>query len=261
MNTLGTMTLRHGDSTAILGNYFEACGLRVGGRGNLIANNHFTKNSTRTAQRRPLVLSTGDWEQDPDKKFNENMQGAHWERVVNNNIILNTFANGDGTAGSIMLWGRDEGPLKPTGNKFKGNIITARNGRLLEFGDNVTASGNEISDNIGFITGSADYGRLTEEMAIRKDPLLTRDDNDGIFQLQSGSPARNKFTGMPFSSLTTVDIYGVDRSGNTDAGCYQLSTASTRPKKRITTADVGPKAKTDLGDSPVWNPQPINRRD
>lgn len=273
MKTLGTMTLRHGDSTAFLGNYFEACGLRVGGRGNLIANNHFTKNSAKKPQRRPLAISTGDWEQNPEKPYDDDMQGAHWERVVNNNIILNTFANGDGTANSIVYWGRDEGPLIPTGNRFKGNIITAKKGKLLEIAEGVIINGeikvdgkkeeikNDISDNIGWPTDDAKKGDLSSEMATTdKDPLLT-EDRDGIHRLHSNSPARNKFQGRPFEELTTMDIDGEERGPNTDAGCDQFSTESNKPKKRITREDVGPKATTDIGDSPDWNPQPVNPRE
>jgi hypothetical protein len=271
-NTLGTMTLRHGDSTAILGNYFEACGLRVGGAKNLTANNHFTKNSTNVPQRRPLVISTGDFELDPEKP-REQQQGAHWERVINNNIILNTFANGDGRADSIVLWGRKEGSKLPTGNKFKGNIITAKNGKLLEIPEGVIINGkikedgkekeirNEISDNIGWAMGNAKKGDLSSEMVkTDMDPQLT-EDTDGIYRLQSGSPARNNFQGTPFRELTTMDIDGEERGPNTDPGCDQFSTASTKPKRRITTADVGPKATTDVGSSPDWDPQPVNSRD
>jgi poly(beta-D-mannuronate) lyase len=275
MKTLGTMTLRHGDSTAILGNYFEACGLRVGARGNLIANNHFTKNSApdNKPQRRPLAISTGDWKQDPSKPYSDDMQGAHWEQVVANKIILNTFANGDGQARSIVYWGVDEGDYMPTGNMFKGNIVTARRGRLLEIPEGVVINGkieedgeeteisNDITDNIGWAIGDAEVGNLSSDMAtIDKDPLLT-EDRDGIYRLQNNSPARNKLQGTPFREFTTVDIDGKDRGSNTDAGCDQFSTESRKPKKRITTEDVGPNATTDLRNSPDWSPQPINPRD
>ena len=223
-------------------------------------------------QRRPLVISTGDFELDPEKP-REQQQGAHWERVINNNIVLNTLANGDGTADSIVYWGRKQGPKMPTGNKFKGNIITARNGKLLEIEEGVIINGkieedgeekeikNEVSDNIGQPTGNAKKGDLSSEMATTdKDPLLT-EDSDGIYRLQSGSPARNKFQGTPFEELTNMDIDGEERGPNTDAGCAQFSTASTKPKRRITPADVGPGATTDLGISPDWDPQPVNSRD
>jgi hypothetical protein len=89
-------------------------------------------------------------------------------------------------------------------------------------------------------------------MGTRIDPLLILEDgnsNDGIHRLQDGSLTRNKFPGTPFSSLTTVDIFGMTRGENTDAGCCQFSTESTtRPKKRITPADVGPNVTTDLGE-------------
>jgi poly(beta-D-mannuronate) lyase len=247
----GSLVLRHGDSTAVLGNCFEKCGLRVGGADNLIANNHFTRNSNDNGGRRPLVIMNGDMVRPTEP-------GGNMECVINNDIILNTFANGDGTTEQIVHWGWSSKSEKPTGNRFRGNIITAKNGRLLEFVNGATSSGNTISDNIGFVTGDADFGDLSTGMATRIDPLLILEDgnsNDGINRLQDGSPARNKFPGTPFSSLTTVDIFGMTRGENTDAGCCQFSTGSTTiPKKRITPADVGAKATTDLGNSPPWNP-------
>jgi len=247
----GSLVLRHGDSTAVLGNYFEKCGLRVGGADNLIANNHFTRNSNDNDGRRPLVIMNGD-------KVRPREPGGNMECVINNDIILNTFANGDGRTEQIVRWGWSSKSEKPTGNRFRGNIITAQEGKLLEFVNGATLSGNTITDNIGFITGDADFGDLSTGMATRIDPSLILEDgnsNDGIFRLKNDSPARNKFLGTPFSSLTTVDIFGVTRSINTDAGCCQFGVQSTtRSKKRITPEEVGPKATTDLGKSPPWNP-------
>ena len=252
INNNGSLVLRHGDSTAVLGNYFEKCGLRVFGADNLIANNHFTRNSNDNEARRPLVIMNG-------KEVRPSASGGTMECVINNDIILNTFANREGTAEQIVLWGRGSNSKKPTGNRFRGNILTARHGKLLEFANGATASGNTISDNIGFVTGDAEFGHLSTAMATRIDPLLTLEDgnsNDGIFRLKRGSPARNKLTGTPFSSLTTVDIFAMTRSGNTDAGCCQFfdTSSTTRSKKRIFPEDVGPKATIDLGDSPPWNP-------
>jgi poly(beta-D-mannuronate) lyase len=248
----GSLVLRHGDSTAVLGNYFEACGLRVGGADNLIANNCFTRNSNDNDGRRPLVIMNG-------KEVRPKGSGGTMECVVNNDIILNTFANGDGRTEKIVLWGWSGNSEVPIGNRFRGNIITARHGKLLEFANDADESDNTITDNIGFVTGDAEFGALAPGMATRIDPLLILgdgDSNDGIYRLQEGSPARNKFSGTPFGSLTNVDIFGMTRSENTDAGCCQFfSTGSTTiPKKRITPEDVGPKATTDLGNSPPWNP-------
>ena len=82
-------------------------------------------------------------------------QGANYERVVNNDIILNTLANGTGTASCIVYWGFRDEDLKPTQNRFRGNIITGQNGRLLEFDNGASASDNTITDNIAFITDRA----------------------------------------------------------------------------------------------------------
>jgi hypothetical protein len=116
-------------------------------------------------------------------------------------------------------------------------------------------SSNTIKDNFMWDAGNATYDdRVSAQMAKREDPLLTRD-GDGIYRLQSGSPARNKFQDTPFKDWTNVDIDGEERGPKTDAGCDQFSTELKKPKKRITSEDVGPNAKTDLGDSPAWIPQ------
>jgi poly(beta-D-mannuronate) lyase len=253
VKNLGSLTLRHGDSTAVLANYFEASGLRVGGAYNLITNNHFTRNSANKKQRSPLVLHNGD-EEEPKK--------GSWERVIDNHIILNTFDNGEGTAPNIVYWGEDKG-YKPIGTEFRGNIITARNGKLLGFDNEASASDNTIADNIAWKTGNAEYGEFdsrkdpNEKMAIREDPLLTPKDSnlDGVYRLQNdSSPACKIFKGKGelFKKFTTVDIYGVTRIGDTHAGCYQYTTESEKPKKRITKDDVGLDAWTSLGDSPSW---------
>lgn len=237
----GSLTLRHGHSIAVLGNYFKNCGLRVCGENNLIANNHFTENS-RKDNRQPLVIMNGKKE-------------GNYRSVVNNDIILNTLANGNGKAKQIVLWGSGNGKDKPRDNRFRGNIITGKYGKLLEFVNKAKATGNTITDNIGWHTGKAEVGHLADEMATITNPLLTKDKEDGIYRLQSGSPARGKIRGEPFRALTDIDIYSVERSRkNTDIGCHQYSTTSTRPKKRITTTDVGPKAPAPFDDNPVWSP-------
>jgi len=235
----GSLTLRHGHSTAVLANYFKSCGLRVCGADNLIANNHITDNS-RDGNRRPLVIHNGKEE-------------GSYERVEDNHIILNTFANGSGRANQIVIWGSGDGSKQPKNNKFRGNIITGENGMLLKLNNN--DSSNKITDNIGWATDDAEDGDLSSDMAtLDEDPLLTRD-SDGIYRLQSGSPARNKFQDTPFEELTNVDIDGEERGPDTDAGCDQFSTESKKPKKRITAKDVGVSAPTPWVGSPKWEPQ------
>jgi hypothetical protein len=273
----GALSLRHGDSTCVLSNYFKNCGLGINGADNLIANNHFTENS-RKDNRQPIVIKNGNVDRpkgpypkdpkDPDKKFN-------YERVVNNDIILNTIANVDGTAAVLVYWGSGGRKLKPGENRFMGNIITGKHGTLLQFDNDAKASGeytdtsegkketvkysNKISDNVGWGDGRKGdeyFGRLTKEMADRIDPQLEKNE-DGIYCLRSDSKARSKFEGTPFEDKTDVDIYGVRRTEHTDAGCHQFSTESNAPKRPITRDDVGLGAWTDLGDdSPEWKPHP-----
>jgi hypothetical protein len=256
----GSLVLRHGDSTAVLANYFKNCGLRVCGADNLIANNHFTENSREDSSRQPLVIMNGNIER-PKGAYPKD---RNYERVVNNDIILNTLANGDGTAKQIVLWGsRKSNSLKPYNNRFKGNIITGKHGKLFEFGEGTEKDPNDISFNIVWAEGRKDderedeiYGGLKkEEMANRIDPELERDAEDGICRLRENSKACSRFEGTPFNDKTNVDIYGVSRSGHTDAGCHQHTKESNRPKRPVTPKDVGVSAPTPWLDSPVWNPQ------
>jgi poly(beta-D-mannuronate) lyase len=256
----GSLTLRHGDSTAVLGNYFEGCGLRVWGADNLITNNHFTLNSVEDPDRWPLVINKGTrLEPDGERPESRSMR----EQVVDNDIIMNTFANGNGNADIIVSWGVGNGQ-SPTENRFRGNIITAQNGKLLK---GVPASDNTIRDNIASITGNANEGNLTDAMAKIvdfKDLKLARA-SDGIYRLQSKDAiACTIFEGQdpPFSTITSgregaiEDIYGASRIKSVHAGCAQHRTEESPepPKKRITLEHVGTKATTDLGKSPEWDP-------
>jgi len=164
----GSLTLRHGHTTAVLGNYFKNCGLRVTGAHNLIANNLSTENS-REDNRRPLIIHNGK-------------EDGDYGRVDKNHIILNTFVNGSGTADTIVLWGAGNGSKEPTNNEFRGNIIIAKSGSLFKL--NNSDSSNTINDNIAWITGDATLGDLSTQMATKIDPLMTRAD-DGIYLLQT----------------------------------------------------------------------------
>ncbi len=57
---------------------------------------------------------------------------------------------------------------------------------------------------IGWVIGSATYSGLKTGRAKRVKPLLSMD-GDGVYRLQSSSPACSKFIGTPFNSLMTVD--------------------------------------------------------
>lgn len=260
----GSLTLRHGDSTAVLCNYFEGCGLRVWGADNLIANNHFTLNSVQDSDRWPLVINKGTpLDPDEERPASQSMR----EQVFDNDIILNTFANENGKADTIVSWGVGNGD-SPTKNRFRGNIITAQNGKLLKLGQGVTGSGNTITDNIASIAGNANKGDPKDDemakMVDFKDLKLARA-SDGICRLQSKDAIACKiFEGMdpPFSTITIgregaiEDIYGASRMEGVHGGCAQFRKEEPPEptKKRITLEHVGTKATADLGKSPKWNP-------
>ena len=189
------------------------------------------------------MLQVGNKDQPTDS-------AAYYERVVDNIIILNTFANGTGTADPIVGWGTyDQGSLTPTGCIFRGNIIRGQNGALFSFGGGATASGNTISDNIAWATGSGTYGDITTGQAQRVDPIFQRE-SDGLYRIGTNSPAYGKLSTSSnnFSSYVTRDCEAL--AGRTDCGAdhYSATAVGQFPKKRITVDDVGPAATTYLGD-------------
>ena len=240
INNDAALSLRHGDTITVVGNYFENTGLRLGGKDNIVANNCCVDNSRTNSARKCFVLQTGT--------VDSPTSGTGYERVVNNTIVYNTFANGTGTATPVVGWGSyDQGSLVPTGNLFRGNIITGQNGTLFSFDGGSSASGNTFSDNIAYATSNATYGDVTTGMADRINPQLTRD-SDSVYRITNSSsnayghvsPSTN-----PLSSTTTEDFDGETRTGRGDCGCDHFS-AATRPHKRITATDVGPAASTVL---------------
>jgi poly(beta-D-mannuronate) lyase len=255
INQNSAVTLRHGDSTAVIGNYFEGCGLRIYGADNVISNNVCTMNSLSTSNPRgPFTVGIGD-------VTRPTAQGANYETVDNNDICFNTFHNSTGTFSPVVAWGRTPGgSLDPINNLFRGNIISGNNGTLFTFLNGTGVGSNTFSNNIAWIQGSAAYGDITTAMADRENMAtgLTRG-TDGIWRItntSSGAYQHVSSSSNPLSAIAgcTIDIDGETRGARADAGADHFSTATTKPKKRITLSDVGPSATTFLGDSPTWEP-------
>jgi len=245
VNNDAALSFRHGDTNKAIGNYFEATGLRLGGADNVVANNFITLiPSGRREARRGLVLNNGDAER-------PTAQGANYERVVDNTIVYNTFANGSGTSEWVVGWGGyNGGSLKPTSNVFRGNIMKCQNGNLFSFENGATASGNTITNNIGHVTSNGSYADFSTAMGDRADPGIAQE-SDGVWRITgTGSLAHhyNSNTSNIFSSTTTEDFDGQARGSRSDAGCdhYNASTV-VRLNKRIVASDTGPSASTVIG--------------
>jgi poly(beta-D-mannuronate) lyase len=257
-NNNSALTLRHGDSTAVIGNHFDDTGLRIYGADNVISNNHITLNSNDSGDPRgPLTIGIGD-------VTRPTAQGANYETVDNNDICFNTIHNDTGTFSPIVCWGRTPGgTLDPINNLFRGNIITGQNGMLFDFMNGTGVGSNTFSNNIAWISSNSTYGDITTSMADRENMTtgLTKG-TDGIWRISgtgSGAHGHVSTNSNPLSSIAgcNIDIDGETRTGRADAGADHYSTAAafpTKPKKKITVDDVGPSATTSLGSSPTWEP-------
>jgi hypothetical protein len=142
-------------------------------------------------------------------------------------IAFNTLIN---NATQYLMSGRTDG-LGATNTTFSNNILQ---GGTTGADINGPYSGAVWSGNILWNVGSA--GDIPSSGFTNVNPLLAVDAN-GVFHLQSGSPAINSATGT-FSSVT-VDMDGQPRSAPKDKGADEVSTAAVTAKL-LTPNDVGP---------------------
>jgi poly(beta-D-mannuronate) lyase len=241
VNCRGSLTLRHGSNNIVMFNYFDGnSGVRIYGANNVIARNMFTNHSGNDGITAPIYVGMGTVETPPTGSH------ANYERVVNNQIILNTIHNGSAqTTDSLVHWGgvAGSGTLAPSNNVFRGNVVVSASGTLFQFRNGSDADGDfGNNDNIFWITGTAVHGDLPNTHWENFDPLMTRR-SDGVYRIAATSEATNEFPMGTFSQYVNEDLDGESTVGDTiDAGSDQFSTAGAAPIPRRTPTNTGPSA-------------------
>jgi hypothetical protein len=214
------LTLRHGNDCQVYGNYFRNTdGLRVYGDRHLIHSNYFEGNTKGIDMGNGAgevadgaELTTHDRPDDCIVVFNTFIDNNNHYQMggrtnglgATNVTIANNIFYGPGNAASISS-------TAPHTATWSGNILW-----------NVTTAGNMPSSGYTIVN-----------------PLLAADAN-GVYHLQSGSPAINS-AGGTYSGVT-VDMDGQPRpSTGKDKGADEFTTAQG-VAKLLTTADVGPNS-------------------
>jgi len=217
---------RHGNDCLYYGNCMRNSeGIRVYGDRHRIFNNYFETNS--------IGVNMGNGGGDI---YNGAALTAH-DRPDDNVVVFNTFI---GNNTHYQMGGRTGG--LGSSNTVVANNIFVGGGNMASISSSGPYTGS-WSNNIRWNTSSA--GNMPVNAYTNVNPLLAKDAN-GVFHLQSGSPAINSgraafdYYGalVSYASITN-DMDGQSRDANRDIGADEFSAAPITAKI-LTTNDVGP---------------------
>jgi hypothetical protein len=215
----GEISQRHGNDCLYYGNYMRNTqGIRVYGDRHKIFSNYLEANS--------IGVNMGNGDGDI---YNGAALTSH-DRPDDNVVAFNTFIN-NGT--HYQMGGR-------TGGLGSSNTVVANNifqggGSMASISSSAPYTGT-WSGNIRWATSSA--GNMPASGYTTVNPLLALDAN-GVFHLQSGSPAIGAALGtFPY---VTVDMDGQQRDADPDTGADEFTAGSIRAQM-LTTNDVGPNS-------------------
>ncbi len=219
----GTLTLRHGNSNTVEGNFFlgedteDSGGIRVVGEDHKIINNYIA--NVGDAADGAISFAAGI----PNSQLNGYQQVK--DAVVAHNTIVNvagaaiTFDWGIGSGGRSLL---------PENLTLEGNLISSTASPLFEGSE---GSGYTYANNIA---NGASLGIGPRPGVAEVDPQLVQGP-DGLWRLSGTSPA---IDGATPSALFMDDMDGQARIGLFDIGADELSTAQI-VRQPLTTDDVG----------------------
>jgi poly(beta-D-mannuronate) lyase len=212
------LTVRHGNFCLVYGNYLRNTdGIRIFGDNHQIFSNYLEGNTIG------INIGNGDGEVE-----NGDALTSH-DKPDNTVIAFNTMIN---NTTHYVMSGRTNG-LGAANTTFSNNIMQG-GGVVADI--NGPYTGAVWSGNITWNTGGA--GDMPSSGFTNVNPLLATDAN-GVFHIQSGSPAINSAVGT-FSAVT-FDMDGQPRTSPKDKGADEFSTAPITAHL-LTTADVGPNS-------------------
>jgi hypothetical protein len=230
----GQISQRHGNNNLYYGNYVKnSSGIRIYGDNNQVFSNYLEGNDVG------INIGNGDGDVESGAPL-----GSH-DRPDYTVFVYNTLVN---NTTQYEMNGRSGG-LGTTHTTFANNIILGGKTAV-----SISSSGPYAtpiwSNNIIWNAGS--IGNLPASGYTAVNPLLAADAN-GIFRLQSGSPAIN--AGKGSYPLVTVDMDGQPRDSTPDIGADEISNAPIIAHI-LAPSDVGPNANSipQAAASPVFTP-------
>jgi hypothetical protein len=232
-NVGGEMSQRHGNNNLIYGNYFRnSQGIRIFGDGNQIFCNYLEGNSNA------INIGNGDGEVETGAALTSH------DKPDDTVIVFNTLIN---NTIQYEMGGRTGG-LGADHTTFANNIIQGGPGDAVSISTTAPYSNAVWSGNIIW---NAPAGDIPSSGYTTINPMLAAD-ADGVFHLQSGSPAIGSATGS--YSAVTVDMDGQPRpvGAGADKGADEFSAAPVTAFI-LTASDVGPNSG-GTASAPSFNP-------
>jgi poly(beta-D-mannuronate) lyase len=223
-NSKGTITLRHGWSSVVEGNFLigNSTGIRMFGNYHAVINN-VIENSTGLA----LEIGGGEVRDDTTS-------GTNHEAVDHALVAFNTFVNDRSSPIQVGDGGK---AYQPSDVTIADNIITGSGSAVsFEGGSGIKYQGNILYGVSGGAMPSSGYRTVNPQLVL---------DSHGLYRLSSGSPAIDAALGT-FSQVT-LDMDGQTRTGVFDVGADEYATSGTLHEP-LTTSDVGPAAPDDGGN-------------
>ncbi len=227
----GALTLRHGNSCTVEGNYFfgnlkpQTGGVRIIGENHRVLNNYF-QDLAGTSSRAPLVFMQGF--------LNTPLNG--YFQVSNATVAFNTFVNCNNTfvVGLSGTVGGLPTTLPPKDSTVANNIVLQTSGRIVDLRlgpENFTWTSN--------LFASTTLG-ITNDGVLAANALLVTNGVDGIYRPSAASPALGSAAGG--FDYVTSDFEGHPRplSGK-DIGADQ---ASVEPRTSV--------PQSSLTTGPLW---------
>jgi poly(beta-D-mannuronate) lyase len=175
INCNSSFTFRHGNFGIFDANVLINAGLRIYGHGHTITRNQVIAVS-HNQLRQAITIGQGTVADDNGSSGVVGASNANHAQVrdciINNNII----ASDNATNLNIMTLGFDTsgGTFSPTNNTINYNIITASTGVLTKQDNGSLWSGNTVSGNILWPTGTATVGDMLSGSYFLADPQLLR---------------------------------------------------------------------------------------
>ncbi len=228
----GEISQRHGNDCLYYGNYMRNTqGMRIYGDRHKIFSNYFESNS--------IGVNMGNGDGDV---YNGAELTAH-DRPDDNVVVFNTFIN---NSTHYQMGGRTDG--LGSSNTIVANNLFQGGGSIASISGSAPYTGS-WAGNIRWQTSST--GNMPANGYTMVNPLLAKDAN-GIYHLQSGSPAIAAAIGA--YAFVTVDMDGQPRDSSLDVGADEFS-AAPMVARILTTNDVGPFAGlTNQVSTPVVSP-------
>ncbi len=210
INCNSGITFRHGSFNKYRNNININTGLRIYGHNQEVTGNQFLRDSN--SQIKQVVVGNGDSADDGILGKSNAIYSQVHDCIIQNNY----FIGEDVDPYYLLCWGYGTRSFRPINNKIINNIFTASKGTLAHTKDGASWSGNTVTGNTVWVTGTAVIGDMPVSGYVKKDPQLIKNP-DGTYSLPPPPPPTcqpNAHYDVALSKCVCDTGYHDDGTGN-----------------------------------------------